>query len=116
MRSEDFDNFVSKRVTAAQIEIVEKLRQFFEKYAPDAHEAVSYGVPLWKTKHRQLAVLNRDNNAITLSFSHATKFMDDFGLLENTSHNAKVIKFFTVKNINEAALSEYIGQELRYDQ
>jgi uncharacterized protein YdhG (YjbR/CyaY superfamily) len=61
------DEFVKTKVLPEYREIVSMLRELMHKMAPDAKEAISYGIPVYKKK-RILAVISPPRKVLPLLF------------------------------------------------
>jgi hypothetical protein len=108
------EEFVKTKVLPDFQPIVEALRELLHKYAPDAKEIMSYGIPNYKGK-RGLAVISPAKTHITLAFSRGAAFEDKYGLLEGVGKVSKNVRFRELKDINEDALRYYIKQALEFD-
>lgn len=109
------DEFVKTKVLPKYQPIVRVLRKLLKKYAPDAKEFMSYGIPNYKGK-RGLAVISPAKTHITLAFSRGADFEDKYGLLEGVGKVSKNVRFKDLKDINETALSYYIKQAIQFDK
>ena len=108
------DEFVKTRVRPEQLEIVATIRALMRESAPGAEEVISYGIPAWKG-NRIIAVMNPSKTGITFAFSHGAEFTDKYGLLEGVGKVSKHVKLKSVKDVNKAALKDYIRQALKFD-
>ncbi len=109
------DEFVKTKVLPEFQPVVGALRKLLHKYAPDAREFMSYGIPNYKGK-RGIAVISPAKTHITLAFSRGADFEDDYGLLEGVGKVSKNVRFKALKDINEDALRYYIKQALEFDK
>jgi hypothetical protein len=109
------DKFVKTKVLPQFRPIVGALRTLLHKYAPDAREFMSYGIPNYKGK-RGIAVISPAKTHITLAFSRGADFEDKYGLLEGVGKVSKNVRFKDLKDINEDALRYYIKQALEFDE
>jgi hypothetical protein len=109
------DEFVKTKVLPQFQPIVRALRTLLHKYAPEAREFMSYGVPNYKGK-RGIAVISPAKTHITLAFSRGADFKDRYGLLEGVGKVSKNVRFKDLKDINEDALRYYIKQALEFDE
>jgi hypothetical protein len=112
--SNPVDEFVETRVRPEQQEIVAKIRALMQESAPDAEEVISYGIPAWKG-NRIMAVMNTSKSGITFAFAHGAEFTDKYGLLEGVGKKSKNVRMKSMKDVNEAALKDYIRQALEFD-
>jgi len=108
------DEFVKTKVLPEFQPIVGALRKLLHKYAPDAREFMSYGIPNYRVK-RGIAVISPAKTHITLAFSRGADFEDKYGLLEGVGKVSKNVRFKDLKDINEDALRYYIKQALEFD-
>ncbi len=109
------DEFVKTKVLPEFQPIVAVLRKLLHKYAPDAREFMSYGIPNYKGK-RGLAVISPAKKHITLAFSRGADFEDKYGLLEGVGKVSKNVRFKNLEDINEDAFRYYIKQALEFDK
>ncbi len=114
MKIATVDEFVKIKVLPEYQPIVRVLRKLLHKYAPDAKEFMSYGIPNYRGK-RGLAVISPAKTHITLAFSRGADFEDKYRLLEGVGKVSKNLRFKDVKDNNEAALRYYIKQALKFD-
>jgi hypothetical protein len=108
------DEFVETRVLPEYREIVQALRRLVRECAPDAQEAISYGIPAYKGR-RMLAVINPTKTGITFAFSSGAEFEDRYGLLEGVGKVSKNVRISRLKDINKTALRYYMKQALALD-
>lgn len=111
---EEVDEFVKTKVLPEQQEIVVIIRALMRESAPNAIETISYGIPAWKG-NRILAVMNPSKTRITFSFSRGAEFTDKYGLLEGVGKVSKHVKIKSMKDVNKAALKDYIRQAVELD-
>jgi hypothetical protein len=108
------DEFVQVRVLPEYREIVTAFRKLMKENAPDAVEAISYGIPAYKGR-RILAVISPTKKGITFAFSRGAEFEDKYGLLEGVGKVSKNVRISRLKDLNQAALRYYIKQALAFD-
>ncbi|MCL4507438.1 MAG: DUF1801 domain-containing protein [Chloroflexi bacterium] len=108
------DEFIQTKVLPQYHDIVAMIRQLMHEMAPDAIEAVSYGVPAYKRK-RIFAVISPTKKDITLSFSRGAQFEDKYGLLKGVGKSSKHVKIKSLAGADQAALRYYIQQALELD-
>ena len=108
------DEFIQTKVLPQYHDIVAMLRQLIHEMAPDATEAVSYGIPAYKRK-RIFAVISPTKKDITLSFSRGAQFEDKYGLLKGVGKSSKHVKIKSLAGADQAALRYYIQQALELD-
>lgn len=83
--------------------------------APNAKEAISYGIPAWKLQ-RIIAVISPTKRDITFSFSRGAQFEDKYGLLRGVGKSSKHAKIKNLDGANKEALRYYIKQALELDK
>jgi hypothetical protein len=108
------DEFVETRVSPEYRGIVTMLRELMQEIAPDAQEAISYGIPVFKRKHG-VAVISPTKKDITFSFSRGAEFEDKYGLLRGVGHVSKHVKIKSLDTVDREALKYYIRQALDLD-
>jgi hypothetical protein len=110
------DDYVKTKILPQHQDIVKALRDLMRDCAPNAKEAIAYGILVWKAK-KIFAVISPSQKAITFSFTHGAEFEDKYGLLRGVGKVAKHVKIKAVQDIaaNEAALRYYIQQALKFD-
>ena len=82
--------------------------------APDAKEAIHYGILAWKQK-RVLAVINPTQQHITFAFARGADFTDSYGLLRGVGKVSKHVKIKGVADINNTALRDYVRQAVEFE-
>ena len=108
------DEYLRTKIRLEQQGIVETLRKFMHEMAPNAHEEISYGIPVWKGK-RILAVISPTKKDITFAFSRGADFEDKYGLLQGVGKVSKHVKIKDIHDVNIDALRYYIKQALEFD-
>jgi hypothetical protein len=108
------DEFVQARVLPEYREIVTALRKLMKEHAPDAVEAISYGIPAYKGR-RILAVISPTKKGITFAFPRGAEFEDKYGLLVGVGKVSKNVRISRLEDLNRAALRYYIKQALAFD-
>jgi hypothetical protein len=109
------DEFVKTKVLPEYWNIVAVIRQLIREMVPDAAEAISYGMPVFKKK-KIFAYLTPNKNGITFSFTRGTVIKDKYGLLRGTGKSARYVKINSLETANIDALKYYIKQALELDQ
>jgi hypothetical protein len=109
------DEYVKTKIRPEQKSIVVMLRKLMRECAPNAQEAINYGIPAWKGK-RILAVISPTKKDITFAFSRGAEFADKYGLLEGVGKVSKHVKIKDVKAVNMPALRYYIKQAVKLDE
>ncbi|VVB51849.1 Uncharacterised protein [uncultured archaeon] len=109
------DEFVKARVLPEFRSVVAALREIMRECAPDAEEAIRYGIPAYKGK-RIFAVISPAKTYITLSFSRGSDFEDKHGLLGGVGKVSRNLRFKRLKDVDETVLRYYIQQALKHDR
>ena len=109
------DEFVASKVLAEFRPVVAALRKLMKENAPDAHEVISYGIPMYGLK-RPLAWINPSKTGITLGFRQGASFADRYGLLRGTGKDARHVRMRNLGEVNGPALKYYIKQGLKLDK
>ena len=108
------DDFTASRVLPNLRFIVEKIRELFKAYAPEALEIISYGIPAYKMRNI-IAVISPTKKDITLAFSHGADFEDKYHLLKGVGKVSKNLKFKNLADVDRDVLCYYIQQALKLD-
>jgi uncharacterized protein YdhG (YjbR/CyaY superfamily) len=108
------DEFVEKRVRPEHREIVAEVRALMRKHAPAAEELISYGIPMYRL-NKPIAWITPSRSGITVGFREGARFEDRHGLLKARSRHSKNVSMKTVKDVNRAALRDYIRQAVAID-
>jgi hypothetical protein len=114
MANSQVDEFVQAKVLPELRPVVEMLRRLMAESAPDVEEIISYGIPAYRG-NRIVAVISPTKKDITFSFSRGAEFEDQHGLLGGVGKVSKFIKIKDLSQVDEDALSYYIGQALALD-
>lgn len=110
------DEFVKTKILPMYQDVANAIRDLMRTCAPNAKEAIAYGIPVWKAK-KIFAVISPNKKGITFSFTHGAEFQDKYGLLKGVGKVSKHVKIKDVKDMPaiEAALRDYIQQALELD-
>jgi hypothetical protein len=108
------DEFVGARVLPELHPVVAMVRELMRETAPDAREAVRYGVPSYEGK-KIFAVISPTKKDITLSFTHGSEFEDAYGLLKGKGKISKHVKIKTTSSVSRDVLRYYIRQAVELD-
>jgi hypothetical protein len=108
------DDFVKTKVLPEFQPIVAMIRELMKDCAPNAKEAISYGIPVYKAKHI-LAVISPTKKDITFAFSRGAEFEDKYGLLQGVGKVSRHVKIKNLADANKDALRYYIKQALEFD-
>jgi hypothetical protein len=109
------DQFVATKVVPEFRPVVAAIRKVMKESAPDAHEVISYGIPMYGLK-KPLAWINPSKIGITLGFRQGASFADRYGLLRGTAKHAKHVRMKNLGDVNRPALRYYIKQALKLDK
>ena len=109
------DEFVASKVLPEFRPVVAALRKLMKENAPDAHEVISYGIPMYGLK-RPLAWINPSKTGITFGFRQGASFADRYGLLRGTGKHAQHMRMRNLGEVNDPALKYYIKQALKLDK
>jgi hypothetical protein len=114
MKITTVDEFVKQKVAPEHRAIVSRLRALMKKRAPEAKEAISYGILAWKMK-RLVAVVNATKHHITFAFSGGARFEDKYGLLQGVGKVSRHVKLTSLADVNATALRYYIKQAVAFE-
>ena len=109
------DQFVATKVVPEFRPVVAAIRKVLKESAPDAHEMISYGIPMYGLR-KPLAWINPSKTGITLGFRQGASFADRYGLLRGTAKHAKHVRMRKLGEVNVPALRYYIKQALKLDK
>ena len=90
-----------------QIEILELLRKLIHSSISETHEAIKWGIPVF-IKTKVFTYLRSSKNHVTLGFYNCDRINDPDGRLEGTGKNMKHLKIKTIKDINDALITEWL--------
>ena len=109
------DEFVERKVQPELRPVVAEIRSLMKKHAPDAREAISYGIPMYAMS-KPLAWVSPGKTAISLGFRKGAYFDDKYRLLRGAGKHAKNVKMRDLGEVNRSALTYYIKQALKLDR
>jgi len=109
------DEFVERKVEPELRPVVAAVRSLMKKLAPDALEAISYGIPMYAMK-KPLAWISPGKTGVSLGFRQGAYFEDKYGLLRGAGKHAKNVKMRDLGEVNKSALAYYIKQALKLDR
>lgn len=107
--------FVKTKVQPEYRPIVAAVRGLMRELAPDAREAISYGMPTYG-QNKPVAWINASKSGITLGFRQGAYFEDKYGLLRGVAKHARKVRLQTVEDVNAPALRYYIKQAVKLDK
>ena len=106
------DEFVRRKVHPEFRPIVAALRSLMKEHAPQANEAISYGIPMYGLR-KPIAWINPSQTGITFGFREGAYFDDRYGLLRGVGKHARHVRMKNLEQVNEPALKYYIKQALK---
>jgi uncharacterized protein YdhG (YjbR/CyaY superfamily) len=109
------DEFVRRKVHPEFRPIVAALRSLMKEHAPQANEAISYGIPMYGLR-KPIAWINPSQTGITFGFREGAYFDDRYGLLRGVGKHARLVRMKNLEQVNELALKYYIKQALELDK
>ena len=118
--SDDFLQFMEKRVQEKHRPIVEAFRTLMRRVAPEAEERMRggaeayYSVPVYRVK-RDIIAISPSKSGITFSFAKGASFDDPFNLLGGTGKSSRNALVRNMGGFHEEALTHYIRQAVSFD-
>jgi hypothetical protein len=109
------DEFVRSKVMPEFRPVVAAIRTVMKENAPQATEAISYGIPMYGLK-KPLAWINPSKTGITFGFREGANFEDKYGLLRGVGKHARHVRMKNLDQVNRPALNYYIKQALKLDK
>jgi hypothetical protein len=109
------DEFVKSKVQPEFRPVVAAIRILMKENAPQAREAISYGMPTYAIK-KPMAWINSGKTGISLGFREGGSFGDKYGLLRGTGKHAKNVRMKDLADVDRPALKYYIKQALKLDK
>jgi hypothetical protein len=109
------DEFVKTKVQPEFRPIVAAVRGLMNEVAPEAREAISYGMPTYG-QNKPVAWINASKSGITFGFRQGVYFEDKYGLLRGSAKHAKHVRMKTLDDVNKPALKYYIKQAVKLDK
>jgi hypothetical protein len=109
------DEFVERKVLPEFRPIVAAIRALMKECAPDAREAISYGIPMYALK-KPLAWISPGKTGISFGFREGAYFEDRYGLLRGVGKHAKHVRMKKLGEVNKPALRYYIKQAVNLDK
>lgn len=108
------EDFIEEKVPPELHAVVAMVRELMQAEAPDATEAVKYGLPMWSGRS-PLAWISPAKGRITFSFTQGAYFDDPYGLLKGNAKHARHVKLRSVEDANLDALRSYVRQAVERD-
>ena len=109
------NEFVKTRVQPEHRPIVAAVRGLMREHAPDAREAISYGMPTYG-QNKPVAWINASKSGITFGFRQGAYLEDKYGLLRGVAKHARNVRMKTLDDVNKPALKYYIKQAVKLDK
>jgi hypothetical protein len=109
------DEFVEAKVQAEFQPIVAAIRGLMRECAPDAQEAISYRMPVFKQR-KIFAWIGSTKREITLGFSRGAQMEDRYNLLRGVGKGSKHLKMKSLGEVNKPSLRYYIKQAVNLDK
>ena len=109
------DEFVQSQIAPQHHALVAALRALVRECAPDAVEAVSYNMPVWKGR-KIFAYITANQKGITLGFVYGVRLVDRHGLLRGTAKWARHLKLKDDRALPVEAVRDYVQQALAIDR
>lgn len=109
------DEFVAKKLTAGQAEIVNALRQIMRAAAPKATESLKWGQPVYE-ENGPFAYIKPAKNHITFGFWRGTELTDPKGVLEGEGNRMKHVKIASMQDIHKTELQKFIKESVKLNR
>jgi hypothetical protein len=109
------DEYVKTRVQPEHRPVVAAVRGLMREVAPDAREAISYGMPTYG-QNKPVAWINASKSGITFGFRQGAYFEDRYGLLRGVAKHARKVSMERLDDVNKTALKYYIKQAVKLDK
>lgn len=111
-RPSEVDEFL-KTVPSEWRPVVAELRKLVLRVAPDAREALRYGMPSYLKDEQDFIYIMPTKDHVNLGFVNGVKLADPHGVLEGTGKDNRHVKVWSVKDTRSRALAELIKEALR---
>lgn len=108
------DEYVESKVQPEFRKIVALIRQAMRELAPQAHEEIRYGMPVYKGKSL-FAWINPPKKDVKLSFTRGKQLEDSYGLLKGTAKGSRYLRFKNTAEVKKEVLEYYVKQALVLD-
>jgi uncharacterized protein YdhG (YjbR/CyaY superfamily) len=109
------DEFVRRNVQPEFRPVVAAIRSLMKEHAPQAKEAISYGIPMYGLR-KPIAWINPSQTGITFGFREGAYFEDRYGLLRGVGKHARHVRIKNLEQLSEGPLKYYIKQALTLDK
>jgi hypothetical protein len=111
----NLDEFVRSKVLPDLRPVVAAIRSLMKEFAPEAKEAISYGIPMYGLK-KPIAWINPTKTGVTFGFRQGAYFEDRYGMLRGVGKHARHVRMKNLDQVNKPALKYYIKQALTLDK
>ena len=111
----NLDEFVRSKVLPDLRPVVAAIRSLMKEVAPEAKEAISYGIPMYGLK-KPIAWISPSKTGVTFGFRQGAYFEDRYGLLRGVGKHARHVRMKNLDQVNKPALKYYIKQALTLDK
>jgi hypothetical protein len=109
------DDFVASKVQPELQPMVAAIRSLMRECAPDAREAIGYGMPVYRG-NKVFAWINPTKKDVTLGFSRGTQMEDRYGLLRGAAKGSRHVRMRNLDEVNKPALAYYVKQAVKLDE
>jgi hypothetical protein len=109
------DEFVESKVLTELRPAVAAIRSLMRACAPEAEEAMGYGMPVYRGK-KVFAWIIPTKKDVTFGFSRGAAMDDRYGLLRGVGKGSKHLKMKNPWDISKPALKYYIKQAVNLDK
>ena len=109
------DDWVAKHVPVEYRALVAEVRVLLTKNMPGVTELISYNMPVYRYE-KPVAWINAGKKGISVGFRNGTEINDRYGLLRGAGKGARNVSLKDAKDLNTAALRDYIQQAVKLDR
>ena len=109
------DEYVAKKLTPGQAEIVNALRQLIRAAAPAATESLKWGQPVYE-ENGPFAYIKPGKNHVTFGFWRGAELADPKGRLEGDGDRMKHVKLASLADIRRSELQKFVKEALKLNR
>jgi hypothetical protein len=109
------DEFIRRKVRPEFRPVVAAIRSLMKESAPEAKEAISYGIPMYGLR-KPIAWINPSKTGVTFGFREGAYFEDRYDLLRAVGKHARHVRMKNLDQVNTPALKHYVKQALKLDK
>ncbi len=109
------DEFVEQKVQPELRPVAAAIRGLMREFAPDAQEAISYGLPMYRI-NKWFAWISVSKKDVGLAFARGSQIEDRHGLLRLGGKASMHVKMKSLDAVNRPALKDYIEQAVKLDR